>query len=199
MPFDSNHGDKRPRLDDSILDIPLLYYLATSAHTSSSLHLKQAFFPLDLKPTSGSILPDRDPYAAEKCMDLLVLSLDLLRLGLARDELSDKERAAFACEYAVVGYKTISALSHVKRDIDGRALLLDIQAETRQGASVSVFNADDSSLDAKPIPHSNHFTYDCSCSTYEVCCFNPAGTKQDSSSRGAWQMALIDHIATRSS
>jgi hypothetical protein len=117
---------KRARYASPILDIPLLYHLAASAHNASAHHLQQAFLPPTISPYI------RDLSAHKKCMDLLLLALDLLKLGLDQ-VLSIRERAAFACEYGVVGLKVVAA-GYIDKD----RLLADIQNFTRHGVSAQV-------------------------------------------------------------
>jgi hypothetical protein len=136
---DDGPSVKRARYASPILDIPLLYHLAASAHNASAHHLQQAFLPPTISPTTTSsiLLTDGSPYirdlsAHKKCMDLLLLALDLLKLGLDQ-VLSIRERAAFACEYGVVGLKVVAA-GYIDKD----RLLADIQNFTRHGVSAQV-------------------------------------------------------------
>ena len=105
--------------------VPFLYYLATSSHHTSQQHLQQAFIPpnvvcrsaADCAPimaktpdgTHSTFTPD--PQATAKSLSLLLLSLDLLRLGLASKELSDRERVAFGHQFVIVAVKVIQTAS----------------------------------------------------------------------------------------
>jgi hypothetical protein len=105
---------------------PLLYHLAASAHHASHRHLQQAFVPSNISchgnaeypivtipavPSHAAPVPfTHDPAAASKAFGLLLLALDLLRIGLASNDLTYVERAAFGLEFATVGLKVLDTL-----------------------------------------------------------------------------------------
>ena len=110
--FDAQSSDLSP---------PILYHMATSAHTSSQEHLQQAFIPphvaydaqagydpiLASSSSRQSYRPDRQ--AATRSFALLLFALDLLDLGLKDLGLSDQERVAFTLEFTSVAMKVVLA------------------------------------------------------------------------------------------
>ena len=97
-----------------------LYHLAHTADEASSRHLQQVFLPSDLQcrdnaghppmRTTG-LTPDEihvvrtDPMATSKAVGMLIMALDLLRLGIKRYTLSDREMIAFSLEFAIIAVK----------------------------------------------------------------------------------------------
>jgi hypothetical protein len=108
-----------------ITDIPLiphLYHLALTAHHAASTHLQQVFIPSTVSTdnsdgfqpvatcVNGENVPFvHDPQAVQKSLGLLLLSLDLLKLGLASREISEVEKVHFGLEFGQVGVKVLRA------------------------------------------------------------------------------------------
>ncbi len=134
--------------------IPLLYQLALSAHHSSQRHLQQAFIPSSVLCEADAGYPPiastgqiplfiHDARAHDKALGLLLLALDLLRIALASNELSDKERVAFTLEFGVVGVKLLAVFrptaplkgneTQVEDKVDVERLMGDVQYAVASG------------------------------------------------------------------
>lgn len=102
--------------------VPHLYHLAVSAHRDASRHLQQIFIPSTIAhPTVDSFEPivtirngqsltyQPDPLARDKALGLLLLSLDLLRVGFAAKEISEVDKVHFGIEFALVTVEVLRA------------------------------------------------------------------------------------------
>lgn len=145
-----------PTIDSELAlpDLPLLYHTALSAHHAAYNHYQQAFVPIGTQipvpteaekakpiPLYGKGEDDKyshDPHAGHTALRLLILSLDLLRIGLDTPGISDIEKAAFGLEFATVGIKVIHAtqtIAHMKAPqqaafpitVNTKALLDDLE------------------------------------------------------------------------
>lgn len=136
-----NNEPSKKRRTQPLPDNALLYYLARSAHEAAHNHLQQAFIPTTIRIPQHDCLRGstglpyvHDTHASSKALALLSLAADLLRLGLKRSDLSDQERAYFACELSSVLFKIVS--SGVK-EFDVMGTLLEISDLVRRGVRVS--------------------------------------------------------------
>ena len=125
------------------IDIPVhaaLYSLAVSAHCASAQHLQQVFIPSNIAirpsneciplrvylPDESSILFRHDTHALKKSVSLLLLALDLLRIGIKSKDLSEREEVAFGLEFGLVAAKIIE-VEAIKTDGKGKqAAIIDI-------------------------------------------------------------------------
>jgi hypothetical protein len=125
-------------------DIPsnaVLYHLAVSAHRASTQHLQQVFVPksISIRP-SGEYTPlsagclDQpsisyryDPQAFKKTLSLLLLSLDLLRIGTATKDLSEREEVAFGLEFGLVAAKIIEVDAKRSDEKGKQAEMIDLR------------------------------------------------------------------------
>ena len=139
-------------------DKPLLYHLAIQAHHAARNHLQQVFIPSTVitteastsikctRPdTTGSQTFTHDSQAPEKAVGLLLLALQILKIGLEAKDLSDVERVAFSYEFGLVGVKILDTYrlrSSVKgkqkalaRGIDVDKIKDDVQVTLASGVS----------------------------------------------------------------
>ncbi|BEI80128.1 hypothetical protein CcaverHIS002_0106570 [Cutaneotrichosporon cavernicola] len=112
-------------LPETIPTGAFLFHTAVSAHHNATYHLQQVFVPQEVKDGDkggmkretalGRVLFTHDPDALNTALRLLVMALDLLRIGFYMPNLSDSERAAFGLEFATVAAKVLATEDPVKK------------------------------------------------------------------------------------
>ncbi|ORY27685.1 hypothetical protein BCR39DRAFT_537919 [Naematelia encephala] len=122
--------------------LPSLYHLAIAAKNASSTHLQQVFIPPEVSSAQGTAFPlvsrsgipyEPDPAAASKALGLQLLALDLLKLGMASKDITDRERVAFSIEIGLVSEKV---LAEKRKEVD--RVRLAQEAEEMVGAALGI-------------------------------------------------------------